>query len=92
MLNDNPKNLYQIIENDPKINEKKIINGNLREFYQRNAISRGLKDANDEDFVIISDVDEIPILDNLDFSKINNNPVFLIKFSVVTNLICFPNL
>ena len=76
MLNDNPKNLYQIIENDPKINEKKIINGNLREFYQRNAISRGLKDANDEDFVIISDVDEIPILDNLDFSKINNNPVF----------------
>ena len=76
LLNDNPKNLYQLIENDPKINEKKIINGNLREFYQRNAISRGLKDANDEDFVIISDVDEIPILDNLDFSKINNNQFF----------------
>ncbi len=76
LLEDNPKNLYQIEENDNKINEKKIINGNLREFYQRNAISRGIKDAKDEDFIIISDVDEIPILENIDFSKIKNNPVF----------------
>jgi len=32
----------------------------LRENYQRNAISRGLLDANDEDLIIISDLDEIP--------------------------------
>ena len=31
-----------------------------REAHQRNAIMRGLKDANDEDIVIISDIDEIP--------------------------------
>ena len=32
----------------------------LRENFQRNAISRGLVDANNEDIIIISDLDEIP--------------------------------
>jgi beta-1,4-mannosyl-glycoprotein beta-1,4-N-acetylglucosaminyltransferase len=32
----------------------------LRENFQRNAINRGLNKANDEDFIIISDLDEIP--------------------------------
>jgi len=32
----------------------------LRENYQRNSISRGIKNAKDEDFIIISDLDEIP--------------------------------
>jgi len=32
----------------------------LRENFQRNCISRGLLDANDEDLIIISDADEIP--------------------------------
>ena len=32
----------------------------MRENYQRNCIERGLKAANDDDFVIISDLDEIP--------------------------------
>ena len=31
-----------------------------REYYQRNAITRGLYDLSDEDYVIITDVDEIP--------------------------------
>ena len=32
----------------------------LRENFQRNAISRGIKESNDEDLIIISDLDEIP--------------------------------
>ncbi len=76
LLKDNPNNLYKINENDPKINEKKIINGNLREFYQRNAISKGIKEAEGDDIIIISDVDEIPFLENINFSDIKNNPVF----------------
>ena len=31
-----------------------------RENHQRNAISRGLKNASDDDIIIISDLDEIP--------------------------------
>ena len=74
LLDKNPKNLFEIVKDDNKINEKIIINGNLREFYQRNSISLGLSDANDEDLIIISDVDEIPNLENIDFSKIKTNP------------------
>ena len=76
LLDDLPNNLYKIEENDTKANEKIILNGNIREFYQRNAILRGLKDSENDDLIIISDVDEIPILNNLDINKIKNNPVF----------------
>ena len=76
LLDDLPNNLYKIEENDTKANEKIILNGNIREFYQRNAILRGLKDSENDDLIIISDVDEIPLLNNLDINKIKNNPVF----------------
>ena len=38
---------------------------------QRNFIVNGLTEADNEDLILISDVDEIPNLQNLDFSKIN---------------------
>ena len=37
----------------------------LRENYQRNCIDRGIKDANEDDLIIISDLDEIPNPDKL---------------------------
>ena len=46
-----------------------IMNALLRENSQRNFISEGLKSANEEDFILISDVDEIPNLKNIDFDK-----------------------
>ena len=76
LLDSNPPNLFKINENDKLINEKIIINGNLREFYQRNAISNGLTGLDKNDLVIISDVDEIPLLENFDFEKVNNNLIF----------------
>ena len=36
-----------------------------RENYQRNAISRGIKDANPNDLILISDLDEIPNPENI---------------------------
>ena len=74
LLEKNPNNLFEIKKDDIKINEKIIVNGNLREFYQRNSISLGLSTASDEDLIIISDVDEIPNLENIDFDKIKTNP------------------
>lgn len=76
LLDQNPDNLFEINKNDKRINEKIIVNGNLREFFQRNAILHGLKEANDDDLILISDVDEIPNLENIDFNKIKNNPIF----------------
>ena len=74
LLEDNPKDLYNIDKEDPRIHEKKILNGNLREFYQRNSIIKGLDDANEEDVILISDVDEIPNLERINFKKIENKP------------------
>ena len=66
----NPKKLNFDIKKFKEF-EKKIIyipvtdlpggdNPYQRENFQRNAISRGLIDSNDEDLIIISDLDEIP--------------------------------
>ena len=46
-----------------------IINALLRENGQRNFISKGLSLADDEDFVLISDVDEIPNLKSVNFKN-----------------------
>ncbi len=43
-----------------------------RENFQRNQIKHGILDASPEDIIIISDVDEIPILDSIDLSKIGD--------------------
>ena len=56
--------------------EKLILNGNYREFYQRNSIELGLGDASEDDLILISDVDEIPCLDYLDFEKVQDNLYF----------------
>ena len=72
LLEKNPKNLFEIKDDDEKINEKIIANGNIREFYQRNAITLGLNNAQPNDLILISDVDEIPLLDEVSFSKIEN--------------------
>ncbi len=68
-----PKEIKEILENDiePDKSNKFIINALLRENGQRNFIINGLKDANDDDYILVSDVDEIPNLEKVDFSKIN---------------------
>ena len=72
---DNPKNLRFDINRFSKFKEKIIyvpvtnmpsgINPYLRENFQRNSIMRGLEHCKDDDFIIISDLDEIPNPDQL---------------------------
>ena len=50
---------------------KYIMNALCRENGQRNLITKGLGEAQNEDFILISDVDEIPELSNINFEKIN---------------------
>ena len=67
---------------------KYIENAILRENGQRNQISKGLELAKDDDMILISDVDEIPNLENLDLSKINekiilfNQDMFYYRFNL----------
>ena len=68
VLDKEPKGLQNIIDtkND---HGGYIMNALLRENNQRNFIAEGLKSANDDDFILISDVDEIPNLENIVFNK-----------------------
>ncbi|MDC3068274.1 hypothetical protein OA265_00370 [Candidatus Pelagibacter sp.] len=73
IYDEKPKDIKEILKNDiePDISNKFIINALLRENGQRNFIINGLKDADDDDYILVSDVDEIPNLEEVDFSKIN---------------------
>ena len=65
-----PDDLEAITDQDFGITkEHKFINNAVkRENFQRNFIKNGLKEAKDEDFILISDLDEIPCLKNLDLN------------------------
>ena len=69
-----PSDLYKFEKQDTQadISSKYIFNAGKRENGQRNFISQGLKDASSEDIIIISDVDEIPNLVDIDFNIIKN--------------------
>jgi beta-1,4-mannosyl-glycoprotein beta-1,4-N-acetylglucosaminyltransferase len=74
IVDDQPPNILQINSNDSleRRGEKLILNGYARDNYQRNKIADGIKEASDDDFIIVSDLDEIPNLQNVNFSKIKN--------------------
>lgn len=69
-----PPKLLKIYREDTKknIEEKKILNSMRLENHQRQMLVKGLKDLNSEDIILISDIDEIPNLENNDINKINN--------------------
>ena len=46
-----------------------------RDYFQRENLTKGLKEATNEDLILISDLDEIPNLENLNLKDINNNIV-----------------
>lgn len=67
----------KISNNNKKINPDQIIkNAYIRENYQRNSINLGLKDCSENDFILISDVDEIPNLDGINLNLFKNHLVF----------------
>ena len=73
------KKLFFDVEKFPEF-KNKIIYGVIEKFphnfsawekenYQRNFISKFLKEAEDDDFILISDLDEIPNLNNINFKN-----------------------
>ncbi len=86
-----PKNISKILDADSQDekNNKKILNAMARDNFQRNCLSDGIRDANDEDLIILSDLDEIPNLENVEFEKIKNNillfeqKIFYYKFNLL---------
>ena len=78
IVRDLPHGIEQIGEDDSnlEITNKEIMNALRRENFQRNAIKRGLINANDNDWIIISDLDEIPDLSNINFNSINKKIIF----------------
>ena len=73
-----PFEIESINETDTE-NEKSvkfILNAIHRENGQRNFISEGLKNAHDEDFILISDLDEIPNLSNINFNNFKEKLIF----------------
>ena len=69
-------NRVNIKKNDHKTNSKLIFNSYLRENFQRDQLQKGLKDANPNDFIIISDLDEIPNLEKINFRDIKEKIIF----------------
>jgi len=69
-----PVDVEVINENDHKNDKarKKIMNAIKRENGQRNYLQNGLNDAENNDVILISDVDEIPNLINIDFKNFKN--------------------
>ncbi len=75
---DQPGNLETINSSD-NIEEhyrKSIFNAGKRESAQRNFILDGLKNAEPNDWIIISDLDEIPNLKKINFKNIKNKLLF----------------
>lgn len=89
-----PHRVKEIKDNDSekiKIN-KHIYNAVFRENAQRNYIINGIKDADKDDIIIISDIDEIPNINSCNFSKIKNEIIIFKQdmFHYKYNL-CIPN-
>ena len=70
-----PNNIRKLVEgeSEEKRGEKLILNGMARDYYQRECLKKGLSKTSEEDLILISDLDEIPNLENLNVDKIKDN-------------------
>ena len=88
-----PEGIIKLKDSDDENTKtfKLVNNSYLREHSQRNTIIKGLKDAKEDDLILISDVDEIPNLELLEIHKINRQiiifeqVIFYYKFNRYLN-------
>jgi len=78
---------YYFIENFPKYDFNNIIESNWKyDHFHRHQIQLGLKNIDNNDYVLISDLDEIPKLDNMKFTKYDSvvflQNMYYYKFNV----------
>ena len=83
-----PDGIEKINQNDDiELRNKKILDNSLkRENNQRNQLLQGLKNVNDEDLVLSSDLDEIPNFQNFKFNNrivLFEQNVFYYKFNLM---------
>ncbi|MDC0616334.1 hypothetical protein OAO77_03080 [Candidatus Pelagibacter sp.] len=78
LTNDIPSGIEKIKkeDKDDEIYKKSILNAWKRENLQRNQIQKGLTGANEEDWIIISDLDEIPNLSEINLKNKKDNLIF----------------
>jgi len=77
-VSEKPSNLNIIKDSDTQndINIKHVLNGYIWDHFQRNKIMEGLKNCDPSDIIMISDLDEIPNLKNVHFSRIKEKLIF----------------
>tara|TARA_B100001250_G_scaffold149005_1_gene127630 strand:+ start:1296 stop:2165 length:870 start_codon:yes stop_codon:yes gene_type:complete len=74
IVDEPPPKLLELKDHDSedKKGEKIILNGMARDYFQRENLIKGINQAQENDLILISDLDEIPKLTSLNLSKINN--------------------
>ena len=78
VLDKQPPNIEEINDSDTDKQKsiKYILNGYRRDHFQRNYISKGISEVDENDIIIISDIDEIPNLKKINIKDIKNNLIF----------------
>ncbi len=74
IFDEEPRDIESLLDKDVEDEKtrKLILNAARRENSQRNFIMKGLENANNNDLILISDVDEIPNLEKINFKNIKN--------------------
>jgi len=91
VVDEPPPGLFLVNGNDTEESKenKLILNGYKRDNYQREKAMSALDDINENDWIIINDIDEIPNLKNINLAKINNKfvifkqKIFYYKFNLL---------
>ena len=91
VVDQQPPNIVETKKSDTAkiLEEKLILNGMARDYFQRENLQKGLKNLDADDLIIVSDLDEIPNLENLDQNNIGNNIIifqqkmFYYKFNLL---------
>jgi len=91
VVNEPPPNILVPSNNETenKRKERLILNGMARDYFQRENLNKGIQEAQDNDLILISDLDEIPNLSSLNFSEIDDRIIlfeqkmFYYKFNLL---------
>ena len=77
-----PEQVETVNQNDSESekNRKYIMNAVYRENSQRNYISQGIIEAEKDDIILISDVDEIPKFENINIREITNKIIMFKQY------------
>ena len=77
IFDEEPSGIEKVFDtdNEGEVSRKLILNAASRENGQRNFISKGLEHASENDIILISDVDEIPNLEKINWNTIKDQIV-----------------